>query len=250
MQKRISACLCCMLLLPLSASAEEEWQTAYRQFLTDYQTTDGYLPETAGESSFGSRWDLCDINMDGIPELFISPDSSPAFGCRIFCFIDGQMIPLEIREGQTFGASGVTKVCQDMHLIRTEQYRNDTEKIRFYAFDGTALTEVDCFETDSVWSNEAEDIELFYKRNGAVVTEQEYSDGIADYDAHIWQERVGRGISFDDLSVLDDIVPTKPEIVILEPEKPVSMKTAAIWGSLSAVVLSVAAAVISKISRK
>lgn len=241
-----------MLLLPLPASAEEEeWQAAYRQFLTDYRRTDGYMPETTGEISFGSRWDLCDVDGDDIPELFISPDTSHAFGCRVFSYIDGEVVPLEIREGQAFGEYGLTKVCPEMHLIRAYHFGMGSEWVGYYAFDGTALTEVDRFLGTSTYINEEIGTEDFYHRNDTEITEQEYNEGIAEYEAYTWIESVGRAYSFDDMSPLEGkTVQSGLQEIPYEPEEPVNVGKAALWGTVSAVILALLAAFASVKLRK
>lgn len=248
----LAACLCGMLLLPLPASAEEEaWQTAYRQFLTDYRKTDGYLPETTGEISFGSRWDLCDVDGDDIPELFISPDTSHAFGCRVYSFIDGEVVPLEIREGQAFGEYGLTKVCPEMHLIRAYHFGMGSEMVGYYAFDGAELTEVDRFLGTSVYISEEIGTEDAYQRNGADITEQEYNDGIASYEAYTWVESIGRAYSFNDLSPLEGkTVQMGLQEIPYEPEEPVNVGKAVLWGTFSAVILAALAALTSAVLRR
>lgn len=242
-----------MLLLPLSASAEEEeaWQKAYRELLTKYRTTDGYMPETTGEISFGSRWDLCDVDGDGIPELFISPDTSHAFGCRVYSFINGETVSLETREGQAFGEYGLTKVCPDMHLIRAYHFGMGSEMFGYYAFDGTQLTELDRFVGTSVYISEEEGTRDTYQRNGEDITEQEYNEGIAVYEAYTWVESVGRSYSFDDLSPLEHIeASVQTEELLFEPEEPPSLGKAAIWGILSAGILAGLSVLVSKKLRR
>lgn len=242
-----------LLAVPFPAAAEEEdWQTAYKTLLTEYRSTDGYMPETTGEVSFGSRWDLCDINGDGIPELFISPDTSHAFGCRVFGFVDGEVIPLETREGQSFGEYGLTKVCPELCLVRAYHFGMGSETVGYYEFDGTTLTEVDRFVGTSVYISEELGTQDTYQRNGEKIYENEYNDGIAEYEAHTWVESVGRAYSFDDLSPLKNS-PAAAPLVVEEfdavPEKPVNWGTAAFWGILSAAILAALAAVASKAMR-
>lgn len=238
--------------LPITAAAEEEWQTAYRQLLTEYRTTDGFMPETTGEISFGSRWDLCDINGDGIPELFISPDTSHAFGCKVYSFVDGEVVALETREGQTFGEYGLTKVCPELHLVRAYHFGMGTEMVGYYEFDGAVLTEVDRFVGTSVYISEELGTQDTYQRNGEDIYEKEYIDGIAEYEAHTWVESVGRAYSFDDMSPLKDgalTVPPVAEELDAVPDKPINWGMAAFWGILSAGILAVLAVFASRTMR-
>ncbi len=247
--KQIAAALMMgVLLLPLPVKAEEEWQIAYRELLEEYRTSDGYLPETTGEVSFGSRWDLCDVDGNGIPELFISPDTSHAFGCRVYSFVDGETVALETREGQTFGEYGVTKVCEEEQLIRAYHFGMGSEIVGYYHYDGMTLTELDRFVGTSVYLNEEEGTKDTYERNGEEITEQEYLDGIAAYEAYMWKDSVGRAYSFGDLTPIE-LAATEPPVEYAPEEMP-DMTVAWIGGILGAVVLAALAVAGSVALRK
>ena len=56
----------------ISAHAEDGWRKVYETVLTEFQETD----EFSSDSENGSKWSVFDVDSDGIPELFISRNSS------------------------------------------------------------------------------------------------------------------------------------------------------------------------------
>ena len=58
-----------------------DWQPLYEQKLADYKKSDAY--------SINSRFDIRDINSDGIPELILSPNDDPMTVCEIYTYTDG-----------------------------------------------------------------------------------------------------------------------------------------------------------------
>lgn len=249
-----AACICSMLLmLPVPASAEDAWREAYRQVLSEYPSAEGYLTETAGEFSADTRWDLCDINGDTVPELFISPDASHAFGCRVYSYTDGEVKVLETREGQYFGEYGLTKVCQDKHMIRAYHFGTGTEMIGYYEFDGTDLIEKDRFVATNMHYSKEEGVSGSYQRNGEEISADAYYAGIDAYEVCEWEENVGRAYTFDDLSPLDTYTSTGLTGLVeleMQPDQPPSILLAAICGILSAIVLTVVCVGISEAARR
>lgn len=248
-----AALLAACFLLPVQAHAAS-WQEAYRETLDAYRSSDSYYPETTGEVTFGARWDLCDVNGDDIPELFISPDTSHAFGCRVYSFIGGEAVLLEEREGQLFGEYGLTNVCPEAHLIRGYHFGMGTEIIGYYAFDGEQITEKDHFIATSVYLSEDEGTEDTYTRNGAEISEEEYNAAVEGYEALAWTENVGRAYSFDDMSPLEGggaaAVSEAPVPLTDFRENVPDMKLAVIFGTIGACVLCAAAALVSKLLRR
>lgn len=237
---KYTACFAAVLLAAnitaMPVQAHGGWQDVYQQTLTEYLRTGSYLPEAAGEENIGSRWDLCDINGDGIPELFISPDSAHAFGCLVYTYSNGAAVPLEAREGQTFGEYGVTNVDTESHIIRAYHFGMGTEMIGYYAFDGTNLTELDRFVGTSVYLGEGLGTQDTYQQNGTEISEAAYTAAVDAYESHNWVENVGRAYAFDNFAPLTGG---------LELENVPNMRLAGIIGCGSALLLTVGAAVFS-----
>ena len=77
--------LSCLTAAPVSADSRKDliWQSAYQKVLTTYSRMQGFDGGKTKDSS-GARWDLYDIDGDNMPELFISPDNSHAYGVMIY----------------------------------------------------------------------------------------------------------------------------------------------------------------------
>lgn len=204
----LAAALFAVNLTAMPVQAHGGWQDVYQQVLEEYRHTDNYLPETVVEDdsgsrwNLGSRWDLCDINGDNIPELFISPDSSHVFGCLVYTYSNGTAVPLEAREGQTFGEYGVTNVDTESHVIRDYHFGMGMEVFGYYAFDGTMLTELDRFVGTSVYLGEGAGTQDTYQHNGEEISEAVYTDAVDAYESRSWMENVGRAYSFDNFAPL------------------------------------------------
>ena len=58
-----------------------DWQAIYENKLNDYKKSENY--------SDNSRFDIYDINSDGVPELIISPNDDAKTVCEVYTYLDG-----------------------------------------------------------------------------------------------------------------------------------------------------------------
>ena len=83
-----------------------EWQSLYEKKLKDFKASDAYSDK--------SRFDLRDLNSDGIPELIISPDVEPKTVCQIYTYTDG------LEQLDDLGAGGTFRVLPSINSIGYE----------------------------------------------------------------------------------------------------------------------------------
>ena len=83
-----------------------DWQPLYEQKLADYKKSDAY--------SINSRFDIRDINSDGIPELILSPNDDPMTVCEIYTYTDG------LEKVTDMGAYGVFRLIPQLGCVGYE----------------------------------------------------------------------------------------------------------------------------------
>ena len=138
------------------------WQEAYAAALQSLEDTGKYsfnLKEDA------SRFELYDIDGNGVPELFVSQSDAHPYGCKVFSF-DGSCH--EILEAGTYGYINVAEgapyiVYYDTHMGYTYE--------TYYRFEKNSVVLENSFEDNSANS----DIEkVYYKVNEQEVSKETY----------------------------------------------------------------------------
>lgn len=90
-------------LIPLTetspaANKSDEYKDLYKAFLTDLTNTYGDYDLAEGEEVYGDPdivcFDLCDIDNDGVPELFVSEDGYRQTTADIYTVADGEVVKL------------------------------------------------------------------------------------------------------------------------------------------------------------
>ncbi len=246
-RKKTTAVLLSLIMLSgsavLSVHATDGWRKVYETVLTEFQGTDYFVDD----ESFGSMWNIFDINSDGVPELFVSVSASHVGGCAIYAFQDGEGIRLG-EEEQFFGEWGVTSACQAESLVKSEHFNMGLLDVAYYHFDGTSLELVDRFSNDEgaqVGGNAT------YYHNGEVVTKEEYLSAINPYDAMHWVNDIGREYYFSQLDLFKGDIPPAKVPVVLEtlPDKRPDLKTALLYGGIPALIIALISAMVSIIWR-
>ena len=233
------------LLLPAQAAdsnTERTWHLAYQKVLTAYSRMQGFEVKSA-DDPYGARWDLCDIDGDGIPELFISPDDSHVNGVMIYTCQAGNPVLLQYGSQQAFGENGITTVNTDKHLIGSFHTGQGVEQRTFYKMKNGKLTLLDSFMSDIESYPEGEKSKAVWELNSHTVTKERYDTAYTPYTEIVWSE-VGREYAFIDRSPLAAVKRS------LTADDPPDMKKALIWGCTAALIAAVCAAIVSLLWRR
>jgi hypothetical protein len=240
----LPAVLLGMSLLPPAQAAdstERTWHLAYQKVLTAYSRMQGF--EVSSEDEHGARWDLCDVDGDGIPELFISPDDSHVNGVMIYTCQAGEPVLLQSGSQQAFGENGLTAVNTDEHIVGSFRTGSGIVQRTFYKMENGKLTQLDSFMNDLESYPDDEKSKAVWELNSHTVQKKDYDAAYEPYSSIVWREDVGRAYAFIDRSPLAAIQhsPTANE--------PPDMKFALIWGSVAALIAAVGAAAVSLLWR-
>ncbi len=235
------------LLSPLSAgaddTAEQTWHLAYQKVLTAYSRMQGFEIGST-DDSYGARWDLCDIDGDGTPELFISPDDSHVNGVMIYTCIAGNPVLLQCGSQQAFGENGVTAVNTDEHMIGSFHTGSGIELRTFYKLENGKLTQLDSFMSDIESYPDDEKSKAAWELNSRNVRKEQFDAALEPYTKIVWREDVGRSYAFIDRSPLAAVKHSAAA------DAPPDMKFALTWGSAAALTVSLIAAIVSIIGRR
>lgn len=158
-----------------------DWQEAYRNKLDSFS------------ASSDSRFDLCDLNNDGSPELIISPDTSASTKCEVYTYSDGS-----IKEFTQIGGGGQFSFIPEISVIGYE-YDGDGFVIgEYYNVIGNNLESALTFYNNA--ASAASGAAISYEINSDDVTLSEYTNALAEFtDSCVLS--VGRKYSFGDDSL-------------------------------------------------
>ena len=219
-------------------SSEHSWHFAYQKVLTAYSRMQGFEAGNSEEDT-GARWDLCDVDNDGTPELFISPGSDPGMGVMIYTCLAGEPLLLQSGSQQTFGSEGLVAVNTDEHLIGSFRTAEDAVQRTFFKFENSRLTQTDSFLTNIESSERTGRKKTVFQYNNLDVTRQSYDAAYEPYGTIVWREDVGRKYSFIDRSPLAGV---KQSIMAQDPP---NMKSALFWGSTAGAFVALCSAIAS-----
>ncbi len=237
--------LCLVTSLPVSAkgSGQLDWQLAYQKVLTTYSRMQGFQGGDSKED-LGSRWDLYDVDGDGTPELFISPDNSHANGVMIYTCVDGEPKLLQAKGQQAFGEFGLTAVNAQNHMIGSFHMGSGIVIKKYFKLEKGELVFLDSFMNDEESYPDTQKNKTVWEHNDKSVSREEYDEAYAEYAPIVWKEDVGRMYAFNDRS------PLASDLKNSADTEPPDMKQALIAGSIAALVVSFVAGIISKIIRR
>lgn len=236
--------LCLTGAMPVEAAKTKDldWQLAYQKVLTTYSRIQGFQNGST-KDDYGSRWDLFDIDGDGSPELFISPDNSHANGVMVYTCYRGEPKLLQCGEYQAFGEFGLTAVNVEEHLLGSFHTGSGIVRQAFYKVENGTLKEMDTFMNDFESYPPAEQNKAVWEHNGQTVSREEYEEAYTAYEGLVWREDIGRQYAFNDRSPLASAHKS------VSNSKPANMKISLIGGSIAAVLVAVIAAITSKLIR-
>ena len=203
--------LACVNVPPVRA-AENDWRAAYRETLDAYKASPVY------HDAFEPRWDLADVDGDGIPELFATCGEAIADDVAIYSYRDQQVTGVTYESEDAifvdrFGSMGVVSVCPEEHLIGAGYYNHGTAYEAEYRYQDAKL------ELISDWYTNEPDVgeeDAVYKYNGQEVGAEEFQTTYDTYLAKNWIA-VGRQYSFDDYTPLDDTAEETTQAVLDTP---------------------------------
>lgn len=221
----------------------EDWQLAYQKVLTTYSRMQGF-EGGASKEDYGARWDLFDIDGDGSPELFISPDNSHAYGAMIYTCVKGEPKLLQTVDQQAFGEFGMAAVNVQEHLLGSFHTGSGIVQQKLYKLENGQLVELASFMNDFESYPDSQKDKAVWQVNGRNVSQSEYDAAYAAYEGLVWKEDVGRTYAFNDRS------PLASDAEMSVAAEPPDMKTAAIAGSIAAVVTASTAAAASVLMRR
>lgn len=150
-----------------------EWQSLYEQKLNEFAGTENFS-EIAQNGLEESRFDLFDLNSDGVPELFISPNNEHKTQCEIFTISDGQVI-----SAGTLGEYGAFTYYPELRLMNDEYSGNGFVVGKFISFDGTSLKDYFSYSDNS--SSASKGTAIKHEINGESLSLPEYDEAMAMY---------------------------------------------------------------------
>ena len=169
-----------------------DWKSAYQKTLNDYKSNN--------DCSY-AKWDLQDLDNDGIPELLISEDDFHVASVIYYYYENGEAKLLTEDNGEPIrcGVYGTILICPEKNLLRCDNinmgyfssdiYKYESKKFvrLFYSYD----------DEGAVGETKAS-----YHINGEEVTKEEYDAECSLYNNLNWIS-AGRKYDFDDFSALE-----------------------------------------------
>lgn len=161
------------------------WQEIYKNKLNEFYNSDEY-DNGYSFSGEGSMFELCDVDENGIPELFISRGVYGGAEVQVYTVSDNQLYEL-----LCMGRNGEIKVNQE-HAYIMPYYNHDAHITHFiYQLDNLKCEEIikldmDCFE----------DVSLI---DDVAVSENEYNAQCKKYLNDIEWKDCGRKYNFDQI---------------------------------------------------
>ena len=185
---------------PMIAKADEEyyedytydsWGDAFARTLWEFEDDENFMSDLA-------RYELYDINSDGIPELFISSGEAHYSDLYVYAFFDGRSQPIDYAAG----AYGSAYVVPDKGYVYYKGGNQGSYWTQVKQFNGRELTEVAVLEDTSA----AISANYYgYKYNGSKITQSQYNSYMSQYTSNNIPE-IGREHGFDELWLIYDNV--------------------------------------------
>ncbi|WP_303836672.1 leucine-rich repeat protein [Ruminococcus flavefaciens] len=170
------------------------WQEAYSAQLRSLESTGKYSFNLKED---GSRYELYDVDGNGVPELFVSQSDARPYGCKIFTY-NGSCN--EILETGAYGYVDIAEgapyiVYYDTHMGYTYE--------KYYRFDGTGATLENTFEDNSANSDIEE---VYYKVNDIEVSKETYELAHEQYSGFklkiLGRKTAVNGLTYSDMGAV------------------------------------------------
>ena len=175
-----------------AATAENGWKAAYQETLRAFQNS--------GEIAADAKWDLQDLDQDGIPELLISEGPYHAGGVRFFYYENGSASPVLKADGKpaVHGSYGAILFCREEHLIGIQDVHMGYSYAFISKYENHRFTTLHTFNEDS---GAVGDENATYTVDNETVTAAAYQQSFQVFTTKNWKE-AGAAYSLDDFSPL------------------------------------------------
>ena len=175
------------------AEKKAVWKALYQETLMNYKERD--------DISFDAKWDLQDIDQDGIPELLISQGPYHASGVEIYYYENNSVSPVLFDDGTQLyiGSYGETLICPEEHLFGFEDIQMGYHTVAMNRYEQHRLKEILHMVEDSGMVG---DENVTYTVDGATVTEAVFTEKLKLFNGKKWKA-VGAKYSLDDFSALN-----------------------------------------------
>lgn len=174
-------------------AADTEWKSIYKEVLLRYKASVDN-PEDA-------RWDLQDLDQDGIPELLLTDGTYHAAGVGIYYYENRTAVEMENADGSPlrYGGYGEMLICPAEHLIGNADMHMGYSYAAIDRYENHKLTALLRLNEDS-GAVGAENVT--YLDQNVKVTKEEYDKKLAEFNAKKWVS-AGAQYPLDDLSALN-----------------------------------------------
>ncbi len=175
------------------AAKNEVWKALYKETLLNYKARD--------DISFDAKWDLQDLDQDGIPELLISHGPYHASGVEIYYYENNSVSPVLFDDGTQLyiGSYGETLICPEEHLFGFEDIQMGYHTVAMEKYEKHRLKEILHMVEDSGMVG---DENVTYTVDGAAVSETVFAEKLKLFNGKKWKA-VGAKYSLDDFSALN-----------------------------------------------
>lgn len=150
-----------------------EWQPLYEQKLNEFTSSDKFS-ETAANGTEESRFDLCDLNDDGTPELIISANNNHTTTCEVFTVSNGEVISI----GE-IGEYGSFTYYPDFKLINNEYSGDGFVVGKFISLNGNVFTDAMTYSDNR--GSASKGAEIKHEIDGKELTLPEYDEAMEMY---------------------------------------------------------------------
>ncbi len=175
------------------------WIAAYREALANFKGD-----FSSGDTLDEVRWDLTDLDADGIPELLIGDGAYHASQVQIYYFDGTKAVPVDSDgdgDPDRFGSWGYASFVPQHGLIKSGYTGMGYTSVDIYMYvDHKAVHQISYADNTGAVESPAD---YEYNVDGHTVTETEYKKAIEGFEEMTWST-LGQEFARTDTSALDD----------------------------------------------
>ena len=168
---------------PSQYTGNTSWEKIYTKKIEEISQSEYFNEDTY-------MWDLCDINLDGTPELFISTGEYRTAELYIYTIYNSECVSID----KGYGNYGIAKVIPSKKMI---EFSGGIHGYIYYLYcqlsqyDKTINQIISLSDTSMAEDNTYRG----YMVNDEIISKDDYDD-IIDYFEHFFSYQVGRSASF------------------------------------------------------